>query len=104
MGICVLTSSNSLTVPLTPDPWYSMPYPRGLFQTSCSIPGDFLNDGLYSITVYVNISVKRGGIFSIRDVLTFNVQDTGKMRAEYTGTWIGVVRPRLEWQTVQLGA
>ena len=35
-------------------------------------------------------------------VLSFNVHDTGEMRKEFLGSWIGVVRPRLYWHTEQL--
>ena len=34
-----------------------------------------------------------------QEVLQFRVLETGAMRAEWTGTWIGVVRPRLAWKT-----
>jgi len=102
MGICVLTSGNSLSVPLAPDPWYTRLYPVGCFRTSCIIPKDFLNDGLHSISVYINVSVGRDNILIAKDVLTFALQDTGAMREEYTGEWLGAVRPRLDWQTAQL--
>jgi len=42
------------------------------------------------------------GVIVIKDILSFTVQDTGIMRKEYTGKWIGAVRPRLDWHTVQL--
>ena len=102
MGICVLTSGNLPSVSITPDPWYSRRYPRGLFRTSCTIPGCLLNDGLHSITVYINEMTAYDNIILVRDILSFTVQDTGLMRKEYTGKWIGAVRPRLNWQTTQL--
>ena len=102
MGVCVLTSSNLPSASLTPDPWYSRHYPTGLFRTSCTIPGNFLNDGPHSISVFINQSLGRGNILVIKDVLTFTVQDTGIMRKEYTGKWLGAVRPRLDWHTAQL--
>jgi lipopolysaccharide transport system ATP-binding protein len=102
MGICVLTSSNMASASLTPDPWYSRRYPIGLFRTSCTIPGCLLNDGLHSITIYVNEKGASDNIIIVRDVLSFTVQDTGLMPKEYTGKWIGAVRPRLNWQTTQL--
>ncbi len=101
-GICVLTSGNLPSACLTPDPWYSRSYPRGLFRTSCSVPGNFLNDGQHSVTVYINERTAYDNIILLRDILSFTVQDTGMMRKEYTGKWIGAVRPRLDWQTTQL--
>jgi len=41
-------------------------------------------------------------ILLVRDVLAFMVQDTGVMRDEYKGPWLGAVRPRLHWHTTQL--
>lgn len=101
-GICVLTSSNLPSVSITPDPWNTRPYPRGLFRTSCTIPGCFLNDGSHSITVYINRRASYDNVISLRDVLPFTVRDTGVMREEYTGEWLGAVRPRLDWKTTQL--
>lgn len=102
MGVCLLTSANSPSVCITPDSWYSRSYPLGLFRTSCTIPGNFLNDGPHSISVFINRITASEIILTIRDVLSFTVQDTGAMRKEYTGTWIGAVRPRLDWQTVRI--
>jgi len=104
MGICVLTSGNLPSASLTPDPWYSRRYPRGLFRTSCTIPGCLLNDGLHGITVYINEKTAYDNIVLARDVLSFTVQDTGVMRKEYTGKWLGAVRPRLDWHTTQLSS
>jgi lipopolysaccharide transport system ATP-binding protein len=102
MGVCVLTSGNFPSASLAPDPWYYQHYPRGLFRTSCTIPGCFLNDGLYSMTLFLSEMSVSGNIIFVRDILSFTVQDTGVMRKEYTGPWIGAVRPRLDWRTTQL--
>jgi len=102
MGICVLASSNLPSVCLAPDPWYSRAYPRGLFRTSCSVPGNLLNDGVHNVTLYINGRTASDTIINIKDILSFALEDTGIMRKEYTGKWIGAVRPRLDWQTIQL--
>ena len=102
LGVCVLTSANLPSVCITPDSWYSKLYSRGVFRTSCVIPGELLNNGRYSITVYINEKTAYDNILVAREVLSFSIQDTGAMRDEYTGEWIGVVRPRLDWQTRQL--
>ncbi len=103
MGICVLTSANLPSASLTPDPWYTYPYPRGLFRTSCIIPGNFLNDGLHSISVFVHNGLRLEDYIAARDILSFDVQDTGMMRKEFTGKWIGAVRPQLTWNTEHMG-
>jgi lipopolysaccharide transport system ATP-binding protein len=103
MGITVLTSANMPSVSSTPDPWSGQAFPRGLFKTSCTIPGLFLNDGPYSISVYIN----DGNVFDVilveKEVLTFSVRETGVMRKEFlAGPWLGVVRPLLSWETQKL--
>jgi len=102
MGITILTSGNLSSACITPDPWYSRPYPKGLFRTTCTIPGLLLNEGTHSISLYINGVGAHDNIIVMRDVLSFNVVDTGLMREEYHGEWIGAVRPCLDWRTVQL--
>ena len=41
-------------------------------------------------------------IIVVRDVLSFSVVDSGSMRKEYTGPWLGAVRPRLSWRTREI--
>jgi len=101
-GICVLTSGNLPSVSLTPDPWSSARYPRGLFRTTCAIPGSLLNDGTHTVSLYIHGSAVKDTIILMRDVLGFNVQDSGAMRQEYTGPWLGAVRPRLAWNTAKV--
>ena len=102
LGECVLTSANFPSVSEEPDPWYSRPYPLGLFRTACTIPGNLLNDGLHTISVYINQRTAEDHVVVVKDALTFMARDTGAMRHEYTGKWIGAVRPILGWHTVGL--
>ena len=62
------------------------------------IPGNFLNDKTYRINAFL-VPEDIHGLAIAEDALTFNVTDTGEMRKEYTGEWIGLIRPRLEWNT-----
>lgn len=101
-GVCVLTTGNSPSVSEKLDPWYLRPYPVGLFRTSCRIPGCLLNDGFYSVTLYVNSEFISDGVFHFSEPITFCVRDTGYMRDEYSGEWLGVVRVRLDWHTEML--
>lgn len=98
MGVDVLSSGNATSVCLTKDLWYGHPHPRGLFQSVCRIPGNFLNEGRYSVTAIVGKVPNQTQILE-EDVLSFDVQDTGEMRKEFSGGWLGVVRPRLAWDT-----
>ena len=98
MGVVALASSNMHSASLTRDEWFGKPHPTGLFRSTCTLPGDFLNEGLYTISAFVLANVNRIEA-SAREAVSFMVHDTGSMRKEFGGTWIGVVRPRLAWQT-----
>lgn len=103
MGVTVFTSANLPSMSSVPDPWGERRYPRGVFRSSCTVPGFLLNDGPHSITVYVNQGTATEVIFVEKDVLTFSVRETGAMRREFaSGPWLGTVRPRLQWETEQV--
>jgi hypothetical protein len=57
--------------------------------------------GLYSINAFVLSDVTNIEL-RVDEVISFTVHDTGAMRKEYGGGWIGVVRPKLAWQTEYL--
>ncbi|WP_373652324.1 ABC transporter ATP-binding protein [Schlesneria sp. DSM 10557] len=100
-GTFVLATSNVKAISLTDDPWYGTPQPVGLFESTCTIPGNFLNEGRYTISAIVGRVPQKTTILQ-ESVLTFDVHDTGSMREEYFGNWTGpVIRPRLPWNTVQ---
>jgi lipopolysaccharide transport system ATP-binding protein len=96
-GTEVLSSANFPSATLAPDPWFGRRFPQGIFRTCCTLPANLLNDGRYSVTLY--LMAKYQVELTCRDVVTFVAHDTGAMRAEYTGEWSGVVRPRLHWHT-----
>ncbi|MFH1387086.1 MAG: ABC transporter ATP-binding protein [bacterium] len=98
-GTIVFATGNLPSASLAPDQWYGKPSPIGLFRSTCRIPGNFLNEGTYYISSYVTPfnSVKAEAF--VKNAISFGVIDTGGMRKEYGGTWIGVVRPRFEWKT-----
>ena len=102
MGITVLTTGNFPSVSLEPDPWFERKYPRGIFRSTCTIPCSLLNEGLYSISVYINETTAYDNILIAKDILSFSIVDGGSMRKEYTGPWLGIIRPRLAWRTQQI--
>jgi lipopolysaccharide transport system ATP-binding protein len=97
-GSYVLSSAHHKSISLTSDPWADRPHPVGLFQSVCCIPGNFLNDTTYSVTAIVGKNM--ADTIVLKDyILSFTVHDTGEMRKEFTGEWIGSVRPKLSWNT-----
>ncbi|HEY9246741.1 MAG TPA: hypothetical protein VIO11_07850, partial [Candidatus Methanoperedens sp.] len=98
MGVAVLASANMHSANLIRDEWFGRPHEIGLYKSVCTMPANFLNDGRYSINVIVLTNVSDPQVYE-KEVLNFNVHETGEMRKEYRGDWIGVVRPKLPWFT-----
>ena len=70
------------------------------------IPANFLNEGRYLVTPI--IADNQAGVSTRREIylldenleISFNVIDTGEMRRSgLSENWLGVVRPRLNWNT-----
>jgi len=97
----VLSTANFASACLGADPWSGRTFPRGRFKSICTLPANFLNEGTFLLNVAIMKSTRETEVF-VREALQFTAQDTGGMRKEYTGHWIGVVRPRLQWETAQM--
>jgi len=97
MGGVVLGSATHKGVSLIEDYWHWRPRPVGRYRTICRIPGNFLNEGMYSITFWVNGLKPEARIYQDYAV-SFYVHDTGEMREQH-GAFAGVVRPKLAWST-----
>lgn len=83
--------------------WDNAKIASGLYRSTCWIPGNLLVEGTYSIRVvfwgFSRLSQK--GI-AMDDVISLNVFDSlegDSVRGRITGTFSGVVRPKLEWAT-----
>jgi lipopolysaccharide transport system ATP-binding protein len=100
-GAYVFWSANAPSMNHAPDPWYGRPFPVGTYRSECRIPANFLNDTRYFISVSIGSEVGNASLKQ-EAALSFLVHDTGAMRQEYTGSWIGpVIRPRLDWRTTK---
>jgi len=97
----VLSTSTHRTVSLTLDAWDEQPHPLGRYRSVCRIPANFLNEGRYSVTAIVGRGMAETQVLC-EDVLSFHVHDTGEMRGQYFGHWLGVVRPKLPWSTEKI--
>jgi lipopolysaccharide transport system ATP-binding protein len=98
-GIFVFSSSNHKYISLTEDIWSQKPHPRGLFKSIITIPGNFLNSGLYNVTAIIGTGISNTQILE-ENIVSFEVYDDGEMTKEYFGSWTGpVVRPKLAWET-----
>lgn len=101
LGTVVFASGSQKSMSAGIDPWYGRECPVGSYRSVCSIPANLLNEGRYSITAIVGRGLTDTQILQ-EWILDFEVHDTGEMRKEYYGKWIGVIRPRLPWVTEKI--
>jgi lipopolysaccharide transport system ATP-binding protein len=97
-GATVFAANSSPSAALADDGWSCRPHPVGLYRAVCTVPGNFLNDGMYRVSAWVVKDSSRAQVRA-EEVVSFTVHDTGAMRREYTGPWIGAIRPRFSWAT-----
>jgi len=80
---------------------------RGLYACRCVIPGNLLSEGTLVVAAEVSTSYPSYEVhFLERDVVAFNVADTGEpgsVRSGWGRTILGVVRPQCSWERESLG-
>ncbi len=76
------------------------PAPRtpGRFLARCKIPGHLLSPGRYIISINVGI-VNVKNLVRLDSVLVFDVEDTGGAGSVYGRERLGILRPKLDWNT-----
>lgn len=73
------------------------PLPEGSVRVSGLIPGDLLNAGTHKI----ELVVIEGGVhrlWSLPDILVFDVADSPELRKGDYDEWPGAVRPNIQWK------
>lgn len=78
----------------------SQPYSKGLIVGECTIPGYFLNDGSYTISVMV-VKDTVTPLYVMEEGITFDVEDHREGIAWY-GKWPGYVRPQFPFRMQML--
>jgi lipopolysaccharide transport system ATP-binding protein len=69
-------------------------FKKGIIKGDCLIPGNFLNDGSYYISiVFVKDTTDR--LYYFEECLSFDVEDYRENSAWY-GKWVGYVRPKFD--------
>jgi lipopolysaccharide transport system ATP-binding protein len=91
------------TAPVFERRWHGKAFPAGLFRSVCHVPGNLMNDGTHRIQLLV---VQNSGhiIYRHDDIISFDVQESVRVRDGYLGKWPGAVRPQLDWDTEFLQA
>lgn len=84
--------------------WARTEYEPGLYRSSCTIPGNYLNEGEHYVTIYL-IRDHNAGLIDLicEQVVCFRVRDTGIARGDFVNKWLGVVRPILPWTASRIG-
>jgi lipopolysaccharide transport system ATP-binding protein len=83
-GVCILNTVSP-----------AKPFPKGLVSGSFVIPGNFLNDGTYTVRLLI-VQDTSVALVDFHNILVFEVQDIER-QGNWYGKWVGAVRPRLDW-------
>lgn len=102
LGTCVFATANVGPATLLGDTLGGKPHQVGRYRTTCIIPQNFLNDANYTLSAFL-VWDASNIVDEKRDCLRFSGLDDGSMREEFIGKWIGVVRPRFQWNTETIG-
>jgi lipopolysaccharide transport system ATP-binding protein len=69
---------------------------EGLHKATCHIPGDFLNDGFYTIRMMF-VADRAAILFDMNDAINFEVHED-REETDWHGKWPGFVRPNLDFK------
>ncbi len=80
--------------------YYSQPMPVSDYSSSCTVPNNFLNYGNYRLSLIV-FGPNFTDAMEVKNILYFEILDGIMVRGDFHGAYAGVVRPKLEWETVK---
>jgi lipopolysaccharide transport system ATP-binding protein len=86
-GECVFNSSTA-----------SIALSKGLHKGVCEIPGNLLNDGVYTISMMV-VGEASYPLFNFEELVSFEVLEN-RQESAWHGKWPGLVRPNLNFPLV----
>lgn len=72
-------------------------FPRGIIKGTCEIPGNFLNDGAYYLSLIITKDTSKMHYY-FEQVLSFEVEDYREVA--WYGKWMGYVRPKFDFSMV----
>jgi lipopolysaccharide transport system ATP-binding protein len=78
----------------------SKKFEKGIVTAECEIPGDYLNDGSYSISFMV-VKDTSTLVYNFEEALIFEIGDYREGTSWY-GKWPGYVRPKIDFPIAQL--
>jgi lipopolysaccharide transport system ATP-binding protein len=74
---------------------------KGVIEGECTIPGNLLNDGSYYISLVVYSDTWQQ-LYYYQHCLTFDVDDYRETSMNFSGKWMGAIRPKLPVRLVQV--
>ncbi len=101
MGTVILATFNGNSATFMRDDFFGKKLKRGKYKSTCKIPSNFFNTTIYSVSAFLVPEASNDSAIA-ENVLRFSVEETGEMRKEYVGEWIGLIRPKLAWNTSYL--
>lgn len=69
---------------------------KGLQKAICQIPGDFLNDGFYTIRIMI-VADRANILFDMPDAINLEIHEE-REETDWHGKWPGFVRPNLQFK------
>ena len=96
-SVCIFTSHD------LDKAWRHKPREKGVYTSRAEIPGNFLAEGNYYVSVSLATYEPMTTHFSERDVVAFLITDSidgNSARGDFGGNMNGVVRPLLNWNTI----
>ncbi len=75
-------------------------FAKGLVSATLYIPGNFLNDGSYIVSVMI-VRDTSTILYQMSDALSFDIEDYRESESSWHGKWPGYVRPNFEFKIAQ---
>jgi len=82
--------------------FHGKPLTLGRYLSRCTLYGNLLNDGRYHFSI-TGGSDYWADSFRLDHILSFEAVDDGVLKGDYSGTYDGVIRPKLTWETLAIG-
>ena len=102
MGTVIFATFNGHSVTIGVDEYYGKPLKKGRYVSRLIISGNFLNEKTYGISAFLVPLLDLQDLAIVEEALSFSITDTGDMRKEFGGDWIGLIRPKMAWSTAFL--
>ena len=94
----LLASANLPSASIQPDPMFGVFFNKGTYSITCKLPKSLLNTGTYSLNFLI-LEDMYTIVLELKNVFEFTMMERGEMRKEFSGEWIGAIRPKLFWET-----